>query len=169
MFQSTVIGYLGTDAEVKTVNGKEFVSFRVAHTDKWTDESKQVHENTQWIDCVINGKSAVVEYLKKGVQVFVSGNANLRVYSSAKDRCMKAGITISVKTLELIGGKPEPVPSVLFRADDGTQVDVSKWYFAQSLVRDESQSEYIALVSRQQQQFYADRQGFVYPFKEGQE
>ena len=169
MFQSTVIGYLGTDAEVKTVNGKEFVSFRVAHTDKWTDEAKQVHESTQWIDCVINGKSAVVDYLKKGVQVFVTGNANLRVYSSAKDRCMKAGITISVKTLELIGGKPEPVPAVLFRADDGTQVDVTKWYFAQSLVRDEQQSEYIALVSRQQQQFYADRQGFVYPFKEGQE
>ena len=169
MFQSTVIGYLGTDAEVKTVNGKEFVSFRVAHTDKWTDEAKQVHETTQWIDCVINGKSAVVDYLKKGVQVFVTGNANLRVYSSAKDRCMKAGITISVKTLELIGGKPEPVPAVLFRADDGTQVDVTKWYFAQSLVRDEKQSEYIALVSRQQQHFYADRQGFVYPFKEGQE
>lgn len=164
MLQTIIIGNLGADAEVKTSNGKEFTTFRVAHSDRWKDESGQSHENTQWIDCVLSGKPSVVEYLKKGTTVYVSGTATLRVYSSPKDRCMKAGLTINVRTIELIGGKVDNVPSMLYRADDGSQVDVTKWFYAQSLVRDESQPEHIALISRSQQQFYADRAGFVYPF-----
>lgn len=164
MLQSIIIGNLGADAEVKTSNGKEFTTFRVAHSDRWKDESGQSHENTQWIDCVLSGKPSVVEYLKKGATVYVSGNATLRVYSSPKDRCMKAGLTINVRTIELIGGKADTVPSMLYRADDGSQVDVTKWFYAQALVRDENQPEHIALISRSQQQFFADRAGFVYPF-----
>ena len=56
MFQSIVIGNLGADAEVKSMNGKEFTTFRVAHSQRWTDEQGQNHEQTQWIDCVMNGK-----------------------------------------------------------------------------------------------------------------
>lgn len=164
MLQSIIIGNLGADAEVKTSNGKVFTTFRIAHSDRLKDESGQSHEYTQWVDCVLSGKTGVVEYLKKGTTVFVSGNATLRVYSSPKDRCMKAGLTINVRTIELIGGKVDTVPSMLYRADDGSQVDVKKWFYAQSLVRDESQPEHIALISRSQQQFIADRAGFVYPF-----
>ena len=168
MFQSIVIGNLGADAEVKSMNGKEFTTFRVAHSQRWTDEQGQSHEQTQWIDCVMNGKPAVIEYLKKGTTVCVMGTTQLRVYSSQKDRCMKAGATISVRSLELIGGKPDKVPSRLYRGDTGEQVDISKLYHAPSLVRDESAQEYIALLSSSQEQFIADRQGWVYPFKETQ-
>lgn len=164
MFQAKVIGHIGNDAEVKSNNGKEFTTFRVAHTDKWTDEQGNTKEQTTWVDCVINGKSAVVEYLKKGTCVFCEGNANLRIYSSAKDRCMKAGITINVRSIELVGAKPDAVPSVLYRADDGTQVVVNKFYHNADLVRGEDKQEYIALVSKNQSQFFADRQGFIYPF-----
>lgn len=164
MFQAKVIGNLGADAEVKSVNGKEFTTFRVAHSDKWTDEKQQVHEVTQWVDCVLNGKPNVVEYLKKGTTVFAEGNATLRTYSSPKDKCLKAGITISVRSIELIGGRVDNVPSILYRADDGTQVQVTKWYYCKELVRDESQPETIPLVSRSSQQFVADRGGFIFPF-----
>lgn len=169
MFQSIVIGNLGANAEVKSVNGKEFVTFRVAHTDRWKDEKGQSHEQTQWIDCVMSGKPAIFDYLKKGSLVYVIGTSQLRVYSSQKDRCMKAGLTINVRNIELIGGKPDQVPSRLYKADTGEQVDVSKWYFASSLVREEKEQEYIALLSSSQEQFVADRQGFIYPFKENQE
>ncbi|MBO5423750.1 MAG: single-stranded DNA-binding protein, partial [Fibrobacteraceae bacterium] len=91
MLQATAIGHIGGDAEVKSTNGKEFTTFRIAHTDKWTDESGQEHTNTQWIDCTMNGKPAVLEWLKKGQMVCVMGNLSTRIYSSAKDRCMKAG------------------------------------------------------------------------------
>lgn len=168
MFQSTIIGNLGADAEVKTNNGKEFTTFRVAHSQRWTDEQGQNHEQTQWIDCVMNGKQAVAEYLKKGTTVCVTGSTQLRVYSSQKDRCMKAGATISVRTLELVGGKPDKVPSRLYRGDTGEQVDISKLYHASSLVREETDQEFIALLSASQEQFIADRQGWVYPFQETQ-
>lgn len=166
MFQTIVIGNLGADAEVKSVNGKEFTTFRVAHSDRWKDEQGQSHENTQWIDCAMSGRPNVVEYLRKGTMVYVSGSAQLRTYSSQKDRCIKAGITINVRSIELIGGKPDPVPSRLYRGDTGEQVDVSKLYHAPSLVREETDQEFIALLSSSQEQFIADRQGWVYPFKE---
>lgn len=107
MLQMIIVGYLGADAEVKETNGKPFTTCRVAHTDKWKDDAGQVHESTTWVDVVISGKPKVVEYLKKGQLVFVQGSISLRVYSSEKDRCMKAGLTLNVNRIELLGGKSE--------------------------------------------------------------
>lgn len=169
MLQSIVIGRLGGNAETKEVNGKQFTTFRVAHTDKWTDERGQSHEVTTWVDCVISGRTPVCDYLIAGTQVYVCGNAQLRVYSSPKDRCMKAGLTISVKTIELVGGKPEPVPAILYRQDNGSRVDISKQFFALSLIRDEKEPEFIPLISDKQKQFVCDRNGWVSPYEEPQQ
>lgn len=166
MLVTSCIGYLGSDAEAKSSNGKEFVTFRVAHSDKWVDEAGQAHEVTYWVDCIINGKSNVFPYLKKGQLVYVSGSTSLRVYPSAKDRCMKAGATINVRQIELLGGKSDDVPAVLYSAVDGVQVSVNKWFNAPSLVRDQDQPEFLPLVSRSQQQFIADRAGWIYPHVE---
>lgn len=168
MLQVQSIGHIGGDAEVKTTNGKEFTTFRIAHTDKWTDESGQVHESTTWVDCIMSGKPAVLEWLKKGQLVFVTGACSLRVYPSAKDRCMKPGLTINVRILELLGGKVDDVPSVLYDATTGAQVDVLKWFQAPSLVRTEKDAEWIPLVSRNQSRFVADRNGWVQPFQGGE-
>ena len=65
MLQSTLIGHLGADAECKNANGKEFVTFRVANTDRWTDDAGQVHESTTWVDCIINGKPFRVQTSRK--------------------------------------------------------------------------------------------------------
>lgn len=164
MFQGIVIGHLGSDAEFKSENGREFTTFRVANTDKWTDQAGQVHEETTWVDCIMNGKPGVFDYLKRGTQLYVSGSAKLRVYSSAKDRCMKAGCTIQVRSVELLGGKSEDIPRVLYDANTGAQVDISKYYNAPSLVRGEDQPEFVPLVSRSQERFIADRNGWIQPF-----
>lgn len=166
MLQSTIIGRIGSDAECKSYNGKEFTTFRVAHTDKWTDNENKVHEETTWIDCVINGKPNVIKYLVQGAQVYVSGTAQLRIYSSPKDKCMKAGMTINARTIELVGGKPDLVPNLLFRQDTGEGVDVTKHFFASALIRGAEAEEYIALVSKSAKQFVADRNGFITPFNQ---
>lgn len=168
MLQTTIIGYIGSDAECKAYNGKEFTTFRVAHSDRWTDESGTVHEQTTWVDCVMNGKPAVLPYLTKGTLVYCSGTTELRIYSSPKDKCMKAGLTIKVRSCELVGAKPDPVPSVLYRADDGASVSISKHYFALSLIRDDNGAEYIPLVSAQAKQFVCDRNGNVTPYTDAQ-
>lgn len=166
MLQVSCIGHIGGDAEFKSSNGKEFTTFRIAHTDRWTDESGQAHETTTWVDCIMNGKPAVIEWLKKGQLVYVAGSCSLRIYPSAKERCMKPGMTINVRSVELLGGKSDEVPSVLYTAQTGAQVEVKKWYHAESMVRTESDPEWIPLLSRSQARFVADRNGWVQPYVE---
>lgn len=167
MFVANAIGHLGGDAELKTKDGKEFVTFRIAHADRWTDDAGNQHESTQWIDCVMNGRPAVLEYLKRGQQVFVSGNVSLRIYSSAKDRCMKPGVTINVRSLELLGGKTDEIPSVLYDASNGAQVDVKKYFGVPALVRKKTDAEFVTVVDRNQTPYLVDRAGWVTKFQEG--
>lgn len=127
MLQASVVGYLGADAEVKSVNGQEFTTCRVAHTDRWKDQAGQTHESTQWIDLTLNGKPAVVDYLKQGTMVYAAGHVKLRCYSSEKARGFVAGMTISVVTIELLGGNSDAVPTRLYDAS-GNMVDVVKYY-----------------------------------------
>lgn len=102
MFNLIIIGHLGADAVVQTANGKEFVSFRVAHTEKFNDASGQTSEQTTWIDCVVNGRPKVLEYLRKGTQVYCQGSASLRIYDSAKYHCKMAGVQCRVRDLQLL-------------------------------------------------------------------
>lgn len=169
MLQTTIIGFLGADAECKVYNGKEFTTFRVSHSDKWKSDDGVTHEQTTWVDCVINGKPSVLPYLKKGTQVLCQGSTSLRIYSSPKDKCMKAGLTINVRICELIGGKPDPIPNTLYRADDGSSVPISKHFFALSLIAPDREQEYIPLMSASGKQFLCDRNGNVTPFEEQQQ
>ena len=163
MLQAILCGYIGADAEIKVSDGHEFCTFRVAHSERWTDESGQSHENTTWVDCSMDGRPKVFEYLKRGTLVYISGPVRTRVYSSAKDRCMKAGITISVRSLELLGGKPDVVPTKVVD-ESGTLHDVSKWYYCPDLVRGEKEPEVLPVFStRGDAQFSVDRNGWVTP------
>lgn len=166
MYYSTVIGRIGGDAEVKQANGKEFTTFRVADTDKWTDDAGQVHETTTWIDCIMNGRPAILEYLKRGTQVYVTGSTTLRIYSSPKDKCMKAGCQINVRQIELLGGRYDVVPSKLYDANTGQEITITKHFFAAALQRDKKAPEWMPLVSRNGSRFVVDRQGWVSPFEE---
>lgn len=169
MLQGFLIGYLGADAECKTSNGKEFTAFRIADSNKWTDDAGVQHEETTWVDCIMNGKPNVLPWLKKGQLVYVMGTQSLRVYSSKKDRCMKAGLTINVRSIELLGGKSDDVPSVLYGADGQTEYKVAKWYYSEQCKRAPNAEEWLPLMSRSQEKFIADRNGFVYPYKESEE
>lgn len=166
MLQATLIGHLGGDAEVKAQDGREFVTIRVAHSERWADANGQQHENTIWVDCIIDGHPKVVEFLKRGTMVCVSGSAMTRLYSSAKDRCMKAGLQIRVRTIELIGAKPELIPSRLYSTEDGHEFVINKYYQCPELVRNENDVEWYPLVSRAGDRFVVDRNGWVQKFEE---
>lgn len=134
MLQATVIGNLGANAEVKSTDGKEFVTFRICHNESFKGADGTVTEKSIWVDCTMscaNGRPAVLPYLTSGTAVCVIGNISLRVYSSEKDRCMKAGLTIHVQKLELIGGTGDTIPRRLY-TKDGAMVDVNKYYNCQT-------------------------------------
>lgn len=150
MIQCTVIGNLGANAEIKTSDGREFVTFRIAHNDSFKSADGTKVESSMWVDCTMscqNGRPAVLPYLTKGTAVCVVGNVSLRVYSSEKDRCMKAGMTVHVQKLELIGGQGDPVPRRLF-TKDGVMVDVNKCYYVgtkDKILMDQRGNQYTVL------------------------
>ena len=127
-----VIGNLGSDAEVRTRDdGSKFVTFKVADTTKWVDLKQQTHESTTWISCVLNGDGGnLLQYLKRGVKVFVDGRPSYRVYSSEKERAVKAGVDLSVMSIELCGGNSDAVPSQLVDAN-GLIIPVTKCYWCE--------------------------------------
>lgn len=106
MIKVEIIGNLGADAQLQEKNGNKFVAFRVANTDKWIDKSTgQVIESTQWISCTLNGDGgALLPYLKKSTKVFVRGNVQFVIFSSAKTRQMEVGVNLFVREIELCGG-----------------------------------------------------------------
>ena len=157
MFQSIAIGNIGGNAEVKGDNGREFVTFRIAHNERWTDAQGVQHDSVQWIDCVMNGRPNVLPYLKAGQLVMVQGNTTLRIYDSAKDHCKKAGVQINVKTLELLGGSSDKVPARLYD-DKGTIYEIQK-YFHCGLQGG-------LLLSAKGEQFAVDDNGWVVPRNE---
>lgn len=104
MLKVEVIGNLGADAVLENKNGRNYVSFRVAHSEKYTDVSGNQHENTTWVQCFIQGDAGkLLQYLKKGAKVFARGNCQLRVYSSPQLKQMVAGLSISCSEVELCG------------------------------------------------------------------
>ena len=169
MLQVSIIGHIGANAEVKNTNGREFTTFRVANTDKWTDDAGQVHEITTWVDCIINEKPKVLDYLLQGQLVFIQGSCKLRCYSSPKDKCMKAGMTISVQRIELLGSKSDEVPGSLINPVDGSVLKVNKWFHCPEAAGREDVPYPIELQSKNKEVFKVVKEGWVTKVKDTEE
>lgn len=166
MFKAEVIGNLGADAQIKEANGNKFVTMRVAHTDSWTDENGNKKERTAWIDVTMNNtESKVLPYLKQGVKVFVRGNASLRVYSSPKDRMMKAGCQISASEIELCGGVAELVPKQIVDPDTGTLYDTQKYYWCNADTKGMKKDDTKLMIDTRGNQYLMNKAGFVAPLQ----
>lgn len=164
MLKVEIIGNLGADAETKESNGSKFVTFRVADTTKFKTQSGEEREVTNWIDCVLsNADSKVVPYLKAGVKVFVRGNGSLRVYSSKKDRCMKAGLQINALEVELCGGNNDAVARQVINPDDGTIHDTKKYYWCDVPTKGMKKDDVKELVDTRGNVYVMNNQGFVAP------
>lgn len=126
MLKLCVIGNLGADAELKNFNGRDCVSFRVAHTHKFTKADGTLVETTTWVSCLLNGRAEkLLPYLRKGQKVYVDGDAELRVYSSAKTHQMEAGISISVRNVELCGSNAQSSQQAAEQQPDSEQTQTN--------------------------------------------
>lgn len=162
MLQALLIGNIGANAQVKVSDGQEFVTFRVAHNEAYTKQDGTKVEKSMWIDCTMscaNGRPAVLPYLVQGALVFIQGSVNTRVYSSEKDRCIKAGISIKVQKVELLGGVTDAVPRRLY-TKDGVMVDVSKHFWCSEKATQ--------LLSQSGRLFNVDANGFITPEMDSQ-
>ncbi len=102
-----VIGNLGKDCVVNTVNGKNVINFTIAHTEKYRDSQGNNQEKTTWVDCAYwTDRTAVSPYLTKGKQVFVEGTPEVRSFTR-QDGTGGASLSLRVREVQLLGGKGE--------------------------------------------------------------
>jgi single-strand DNA-binding protein len=102
-------GTVGRDAEVRYApSGLAVLSFTVANNIGFGEK-----QQTLWIQVTLFGKRAegqLQNYLKKGQQVFVSGELTQREYQ-AKDGTTKTSLDLNANIIDLIGRKNEPSQS----------------------------------------------------------
>jgi single-strand DNA-binding protein len=105
MIKMQVIGNLGKDCQVNTVNGKTVMNFTVAHTEKFKDAQGNNQDKTTWVDCSYwTDKTAVAPYLLKGTQVYVEGTPEVRSYPK-NDGTTGVSLTLRIREVQLLGRK----------------------------------------------------------------
>ncbi len=105
MIKMQVIGNLGKDCTVNTVNGKNVINFTVAHTEKYKDSQGNQQEKTTWVDCAYwVDRTAIAQYLTKGKQVFVEGQPEARSFKR-NDGSPGASLSLRVREVQLLGGR----------------------------------------------------------------
>lgn len=162
MIKVSVIGNVGSDCVIKEANGSKFGTFRVAHTASVKTNDGQKKDETIWVDVVINNVEwAVIPFIKRGVKVYVSGHAKLRLYSSPKDHCMKAGLTISATDIQLCGGSTDDVPRQLVNPTDGALVEVKKFYHVDMDFSALKKDQVAELFDPHGGRYLANKQGWV--------
>lgn len=128
MLNLQVIGNLGADAQVCEKNGRKYVQFRVAHSERINET-----EQTSWVSCFLNGDGGgLLPYLLKGQRVFVSGRMNVNLYSSPKTHRFEAGCSVMVDRIELCGARPKSEDVQQLAAADGGIFPVYKAFYVDS-------------------------------------
>ncbi|RTL59422.1 MAG: single-stranded DNA-binding protein [Sphingobacteriales bacterium] len=103
MIKLQIIGNLGKDCVVNTVNGKSVMNFTVAHTEKFKDAQGNQKDRTTWVDCAYwSDRTGVAPYLKKGTQVYAEGTPEVRTFQR-QDGTAGASLTLRVLSIQLLG------------------------------------------------------------------
>lgn len=159
MFKVEIIGNLGNDVEIKSDNGRMYAQFSVADTRRFKKDDGTETEVTNWVSCFLsNHESKVLQFLKRGQRVFVRGNGELRLYSSAKERKMKAGLSINVQEIELVGASSsDSVPREL-ALESGELINVNKLFWINV---DSMQPKPTVAYDRRGMPYAINEQGFV--------
>ena len=98
-------GTVGQDAEVRvTPSGQSVLNVTVANNIGFGDR-----QQTLWVRVALWGKRAegnLQNYLKKGQQVFISGELSQREYQ-AKDGTTKTSLDLNANIIDLVGKRNE--------------------------------------------------------------
>lgn len=100
-----VIGHVGYDAVIKTVNGTEFLDFSVAINEDYTKHDGTKVESTQWVQCSTKNLK-LAPYIKKGDAIYVEGVFKIRVYQDKQGQ-HQAGINLRAFHIQLMNYKKD--------------------------------------------------------------
>jgi single-strand DNA-binding protein len=110
----TLVGNLGRDPETRyTPNGKMNVTFTMAVSRRFTDQSGQQQERTNWYRVTAWGglaetldRMAQNGYLVKGKQVYVDGRLEAREYQDQQGQT-RTSLDVTANELQLLGSRAD--------------------------------------------------------------
>lgn len=113
MLETTVIGNLGRDAEIKDINGQRYVTGSVAH-------SAGRDKPTTWVKFMlrIGERSTIQNLLKTGAKIFVRGDLQVGSFTM-RDGSTAIDITVWANKIEVLQFAKEDQPE----EDDGDMPD----------------------------------------------
>ena len=105
MLRMDVTGRIGSDPKRIEFGTETYCSISIAHNRKRRDAD----EETVWISCLLpyNKFSNVIQFLRVGMLILVSGYPAWRVYDSSITRRKEVGINLRVNTIELLSSRDE--------------------------------------------------------------
>ncbi len=123
MYQNnvTLIGFLGNDAEVRTVNNRSFATFSVATKSSYKDKNRnQYVSHTEWHRCVVFGKlPGFAKTLTKGAHIQVEGELRSREYTSKQTDIEQRIWEIRVGTILKLDRAERSLPEEQAQDDEG--------------------------------------------------
>lgn len=96
MLETTVIGNLGRDAEIKEINGQRYVSGSVAH-------SAGKDKPTTWVKFMyrVGDRSTIQNHLKSGARIFVRGDLSASAFTM-RDGSTAIDLTVWANKIEIL-------------------------------------------------------------------
>jgi single-strand DNA-binding protein len=118
--KAQILGRVGGDPEIKsTPSGLKVATFSMATSEKYTDNSGEKVEKTEWHNIVAwKGLADIVErYIKKGSLLFIEGKLTTRSWEDADGKKIYK-VEIVAKDIQMLGAKEsnpfEPTEELLF-------------------------------------------------------
>ena len=108
MLKLTMIGRLGQDATANQVNGKSVINFSVAFSEKYKNADDVEVEKTTWVSCAYwTEKLNVVNYLKKGTNVYIEGKPEAKTYQNSSTKEIVPQLYARISYLQLLSSAKE--------------------------------------------------------------
>ena len=106
MLKLIVIGNIGQNAKITNHNGRNAISFSIAHNKKYSNADGVEVNTTTWVNCTYwraaNQSTEVAKYLTAGTKVCAVGQPELRQYKTREGQ-PAASLDLAVTEIELLG------------------------------------------------------------------
>jgi single-strand DNA-binding protein len=114
MNQLNIIGRVGKDPEVRTLESGKLAKFTLAVSEKFTKNGEKVEE-TEWFNVTLFGKLAEVaeKWVTKGDHLFVTGKIKSREWED-KEGTKRRFYEVHANGLEMLGGKKSESETEIF-------------------------------------------------------
>ena len=119
MYQNkvTLIGFLGSDAEVRSNDNRRFTTLSLATKSSYKKDGKYI-SHTEWHRCVVFGKlSEFAGTQKKGAHIQVEGELRSREYDSKKTDAKQRIWEVKVDSILKLDRAEKSAPEDLERED----------------------------------------------------